>query len=339
MIPPVLLFVGTLITYYLTSLCSAELTPNGQNLFVYFSQSSGKNVTLIHVCKNPAVDVVILGFVRDFDGTGGYPSMDFGPANCNTTRPLQDPVAPGLARCNELGRQVKWCQGIGKKVFVSIGGSISNTTFETGSKGHRQAKWAAKVIWNLFGAGTDMRSLRPLGWDVVVDGFDIDHEEGSSNDYHTFVSELRSYRSSASKPIYLSAAPGCTFTSSTLSKATLALVDFIFIRYYNSADCAIGMPGFPLSLKEWYEKMVPSPFLPFPKVLLGGLSFYNGNKGYVTAESFRDAVLAAKQPNFTCWWNAHKFGGVMLWDGVRGLENEVGPGVDFLTYVKDVLDS
>jgi len=116
-------------------------------------------------------------------------------------------------------------------------------------------------------------------------------------------------------------------------------VDFIFIRFYNSAACAIGTPGFNLSLKEWYEEIVPSPFLPFPKVLLGGLSFDNGNTGYVSAESFRDAIRTARKPEVTCWWNENKFAGVMLWDGPRGLNNEVTNGVDYLTYVKDVLTS
>ncbi|KAJ4357372.1 uncharacterized protein N0V89_001947 [Didymosphaeria variabile] len=164
-----------------------------------------------------------------------------------------------------------------------------------------------------------------------------DHEEGSSDNYDVFLSSLRSYRSSVLKPFYLSAAPVCTSGNGTISRATLALVDFIFIRFYNSAKCSLGTPGFPQSLKEWYQQTIPSPHLPFPKVLLGGLSFDNGNTGYVSAETFRDAIQAARRPKLDCWWNEHKFGGVMLWDGPRGLKNEVTDGVDYLTYVKDVL--
>lgn len=147
---------------------------------------------------------------------------------------------------------------------------------------------------------------------------------------------LRSYRDNASKSIYLSAAPVCTLKNATISRDTLALVDFIFIRFYNSAACALGTPGFSPSLKKWYQDIVPAPYSPFPKVFLGGLSFDNGNTGYVSAEDFRNALQVARQPNMSCWWNEKKFGGAALWDGPRGLANQVD-GVDFLTSVKDAL--
>ncbi|KAF1960995.1 glycoside hydrolase, partial [Byssothecium circinans] len=280
------------------------------------------NASLNDLCTNAAVDVVIIGFVRSFTGTAGYPTIDFGPANCNETRTANATEAPGLAVCEELGQKVKKCQDLGKKVFLSIGGSSSQTSFEAGKVGRTDAKKAARSMWDLFGGGKKVPSLRPFGRDVIVDGFDIDYEQGPPDNYDSFVSALRSYLNTGSKPMYISAAPLCTRKNATISGAVLALVDFIFIRFYNAAACSFGTPGFSDSLNEWYEYIVPSPNLSVPKVLLGGLSFDNGNAGYISAESFKSAIRAAKRPEFMCQcWNEDKFGGVMLWDGPRGLEN------------------
>ncbi|KAF2642797.1 glycoside hydrolase [Massarina eburnea CBS 473.64] len=339
MISPYFLSTAVVVLRYLAAPVWAEFNPNGtQNLFVYFSQSSGINASLNELCSNVAVDVVIIGFVRSFTDTAGYPTVDFGPSNCNGTRPADSELAPGLAVCKEFGQKIKKCQEMGKKVFISIGGSTSNTAFGPGSEGRTKAKKAAKLMWDLFGEGTGTRTLRPFGRDVTVDGFDIDHEQGASDNFDVFLSSLRNYLGSASKPIYISAAPICTTTNPTISRASLAFVDFIFIRFYNSAACSLGRPGFLQSLKEWYQGIVPSPDSSFPKVLIGGLSFDNGNTGYVAPEIFRDAIRIAKRPDFMCWcWNEDKFGGAMLWDGPRGLTNEVANGTNYLSSVKNAL--
>ncbi|PVI00101.1 glycoside hydrolase family 18 protein [Periconia macrospinosa] len=333
------LSTAAVILYHLTKPTQAIFDPDGQNLFVYFSQSSGKNASLDDLCGSDAVDAVIIGFLRSFTGTRGYPTVDFGPSNCNDTRSAEESVAPGLAVCHELGQQVKRCQGMGKKIFLSIGGSTSDTSFEEGSSGRKQAKEAAKSMWNLFGEGKATPSLRPFGQDVIVDGYDIDHEQGSPRNFDTFISQLKSYSSGASKPIYFSAAPICTLKDPSISTDTLAFLDFIFIRFYNSAECSLGTPGFSPSLQRWYQELVPAGHLPFPKVLLGALSFDNGNTGYVPAEEFGNFIRTAKEPDFMCLWNAKKFGGVMLWDGPRGLANAVKPdGENYVTYVKNALE-
>lgn len=173
MLSRALFSIATIVLCHVVIRTSAELASTGQNLIVYFSQSSGRNANLTDLCMTAAVDVVIIGFVRSFNGTGGYPTVDFGPSICNETRPANATVAPGLAICAKLGQQVKQCQEMGKKIFVSIGGSTSNTTFEAGDVGREEAKRAANLMWNLFGDGKGLPSLRPFGRDVVVDGFDL----------------------------------------------------------------------------------------------------------------------------------------------------------------------
>ncbi|KAL1652062.1 hypothetical protein SLS58_000186 [Diplodia intermedia] len=320
----------------LATLSCAVFDPNGTgNLFVYYAQSSGRYARLDELCMQPAVDVVILGFIRDFNATAGYPTVDFGPWICPAKRPANAAVAPGLATCPALAAQVQKCQDSGKKIFISIGGAASNTSFD-GDGGGQDARDAARMLWQLFGEGSDAPELRPLG-NVTVDGFDIDHEVGSPSNYDIFAKALRSLLATASKPMWISAAPLCAFTNRSIGPKTLALVDFIFVRFYNSKDCSIGTKGFAASLNKWYTSM-PEPEAAFPKFCLSGLSFDNNNSGYVRPEDFADAIEKARKANLQRF-NPNKFGGVALWDGSRGLATTAENGLDFLAYTKNVLEA
>ncbi|KAB2574556.1 Endochitinase 3 [Lasiodiplodia hormozganensis] len=314
-------------------LARAHFNPNGtSNLFVYYAQASGRSARLDDLCVHPAVDAVILGFIRDFNGTAGYPTVDFGPWICPGRRPPDAAVAPGLATCPELAAQVQKCQDRGKKIFISIGGATSNTSLDNDA----DAQAAARRLWQLFGQGSESSDLRPLG-KVSVDGFDIDHEVGSPSNYDTFAKALRSLLATASKPMWISAAPLCALTNRSIGPKTLALVDFIFVRFYNSKACSIGTKGFAASLNKWYTSM-PEPEAAFPKFCLSGLSFDNNNSGFVRPEDFADAITLARKPNLQRF-NQNKFGGVALWDGSRGLATTAGNGLDFLAYTKNVLEA
>ncbi|GME22526.1 glycosyltransferase family 2 protein [Neofusicoccum parvum] len=314
----------------------AEFNPDGTaNLFVYYAQASGRNASLGELCRHPSIDAVILGFIRDFNNTAGYPTVDFGRWICPGKRPANSTVAPGLATCPELSDEMRKCQARGKKVFVSIGGATSNTSFD-GDGGGRDAENAARALWDLFGEGTASPDLRPLG-NVTIDGFDIDHEVGSPSNYDTFTKTLRSLLATASKPMWISAAPLCALSNRSIGPKTLALVDFIFVRFYNAKGCSIGTKGFAASLVKWYETM-PEPLAAFPKFYLSGLSFDNNNSGFVPPSEFADAVRLARTPDMQRF-NENKFGGVALWDGSRGLATMAGNGHDFLAYTKNVLEA
>lgn len=167
----------------LAVLAHADFNPNGtSNLFVYLAQSSGRSARLDELCSHREIDAVILGFIRDFNGTAGFPTVDFGKWICPGTRPANATVAPGLAVCPELGDQVQRCQKLGKKIFVSIGGATSNTSFD-GDGGGQDADNAARRLWDLFGEGS-APDLRPLG-NAVVDGFDIGEPSVSCPLHHT----------------------------------------------------------------------------------------------------------------------------------------------------------
>lgn len=77
--------------------------------------------------------------------------------------------ATGLLQCTQLAADIKKCQGLGKKVLLSLGGAVASTQFATSS----EATKVADMLWDLFGGGTNqILDLRPFG-DVKLDGFDV----------------------------------------------------------------------------------------------------------------------------------------------------------------------
>lgn len=113
------------------------------------------------ICTDPSPSVIVIGFLRQFNGKNSPPSVDFGP-RCK----FRDYSA---APCPSFAAQVQTCQSVyNKKIFISVGGSSGVIVFSN----ETAARDAAQVLWNVFGAGTATPSWRPFG-NLVVDGFDI----------------------------------------------------------------------------------------------------------------------------------------------------------------------
>lgn len=150
--------------------------PGGSNkVAVYYGQTQATAQTsLAQVCQNPNVDIVILSFLTDFFGPGGFPGLNFGPACGGQSPQMQSAGASELLSCPDMASQITQCQGLGKIVLLSLGGSIATSAFPDASK----ATSFANQLWDLFGAGTGVDpGLRPFG-DVKLDGFDV----GKSHD-------------------------------------------------------------------------------------------------------------------------------------------------------------
>ena len=132
---------------------------------VFFSDQ----VPLSGLCSDSNVDIIILAFLTDFFGPGGYPKVDFGPA-CSKSPSAAAAAkgATGLLSCPQLASTITQCQSAGKKVLLSLGGAEATTAFSSDS----QAQGFATQLWNLFGGGTSDADLRPFG-SVKLDGFDI----------------------------------------------------------------------------------------------------------------------------------------------------------------------
>lgn len=147
------------------------------NIAVYYGQTAvTSQVKLTTLCQDPNVDIVILAFVTDYFGPGGYPSINMG-ANCYpATTAQQQAGATGLLDCSELAPQISTCQSIGKKVLLSLGGAISTSSIPSST----QATQLATTLWNLFGGGhSGNQDIRPFG-NVSIDGFDIGTDLESS---------------------------------------------------------------------------------------------------------------------------------------------------------------
>ena len=143
---------------------------SSSNVAVYYGQSGATGeVSLSQMCSDSNADIIILAFLTTFFGPGGYPSINFGAACGGNTPQMLSKGASGLLSCPQMAKDIATCQGNGKKVLLSLGGSEAVTAFSSTS----QAQQFATQLWNLFGAGTGEDSgLRPFG-DVTIDGFDV----------------------------------------------------------------------------------------------------------------------------------------------------------------------
>ena len=143
---------------------------SANNVAVYYGQSGATGqVTLSQMCQDSNVDIVILAFVSDFFGAGGYPTLNLGAACSGASSAMSAKGATGLLSCPSVAQQITSCQSQGKKVLVSLGGAIGSSAFQ----GTQQADQFATKLWDLFGGGSgESKDLRPFG-DAKVDGFDL----------------------------------------------------------------------------------------------------------------------------------------------------------------------
>lgn len=297
------------------------------NVAVYYGTTPATTSGgLLSLCNNPSVDIVILSFVFSFFDANGYPSIDFGPG-CSGQTSAQTTTGRGLKDCSDLAPEITACQALGKKVLISLGGYNSNTSFSSDA----QAQEFASTLWNLFGPGEDLEpGLRPFGGtDVVVDGFDIDNENHSTDHYVTFATALREqFATDDSKTYYLSAAPQCPVPDESIPVGALQQADFVWVQFYNNPSCNLDSPGFQQSFIAWSDLLAVPGQERGPKLYIGAAEFEGAGSGYVPGEKLATRLKTATDSH------VGNFGGVMLWDGSEAASN-LGPyGVDYMTYVK-----
>ena len=162
---------------------------SSKNVAVYYGQTPATaTVSLGEMCQDENVDIVVLAFLSELFGPGDFPTLNFGAACGGQTPQMESAGATGLLSCPDMASQIKQCQGLGKKVLLSLGGADAVTAFPSDSK----ATDFANQLWDLFGAGTGVDAgLRPFG-DVRIDGFDV----GKSSILHVEPGShlLKSYR-------------------------------------------------------------------------------------------------------------------------------------------------
>lgn len=301
------------------------------NVAVYYGHTPAtQEGGLIALCESPNVDIAILSFVFDFFGPQGYPSINFGPG-CSAPTAAQTEQAPGLMNCTALAPEIAACQQIGKKVLVSLGGYIANTSFISDG----QATQFAGTLWNLFGAGTAYDGdMRPFGPDVIIDGFDIDNENHNTTSYTTFATALRQqFSQDTTKTYYLSAAPQCPLPDASIPLGAMTVADFVWVQFYNNPTCNLdNSSGFQSSFAAWSANLSARSTTPGrPRVYIGAAAFDGVGSGYVVGEGLSSQVSLARE------LYVDNFGGMMLWDGSEGMANVDEYGDDYLGYAKAAL--
>ncbi|RDB29076.1 Chitinase 1 [Hypsizygus marmoreus] len=294
------------------------------NIAVYWGQNSygaahGNDTPnfqkrLSFYCNDNAIDVFPIAFLNVFFGSGGVPSINL----ANTCNPIDNGTFPGtnLANCASLATDITACQAKGKIITLSLGGASASVGFQSDS----QAISFAQTIWNLFLGGSS--STRPFG-SAVLDGIDLDIEGGGSAYYATFVNNIRSLASGASKKYYITAAPQCVFPDGALGAVlNAASFDAVYgiysseMTFYNN-QCGLQAFGQASNWNygvwdDWARNTSPTRNV---KVYIGApASTSAAGSGYVAIDTLSSIAVQMRK-------SFPSFGGVMLWDASQAYAN------------------
>lgn len=213
---------------------------------------------MYELCANSDVDMVVIGFVRQLNGPSALLQFGF-TKYCKSPTTITE---QSRVSCPDMAANITFWQSMGKKVSLSLVGSTSNMTFSSVG----DAKEAANILWNVFGAGTNSTALEPFGH-VAVDGFDfgnILHSQGhdykaqgsltnSSPDLESgadtthmdiLASSLQSHFRTSSLECYINAAPLCA-NNTVLPYDFYANANFVWPRFYNAKTCCFGSNRLP----------------------------------------------------------------------------------------------
>ncbi|KAK6508352.1 hypothetical protein TWF506_010446 [Arthrobotrys conoides] len=206
---------------------------------VYWGQNAGASVdptkqsNLLKTCNNTNIDVIIIGFVTKFKGKAGVPILNLSNQCGNVFPYAENPKnLTDVLNCPDIGEMITQCQGLGKKVLLSLGGS---TYRDAAWKSAADARDTSNTLWAMFGPPSSYK-YRPFG-NATVDGFDLDFEYVANQPFtDTFAAHIKSKFALDKKRQYLlTAAPQCPQPDGALDVAlTKVAFDAIFIQFYNN---------------------------------------------------------------------------------------------------------
>lgn len=297
--------IATMAIFAFNSAVEAFSASENNNVVLYWGQSSaGSQERLGEYCKSTDADAYVISFISDF------------PSDSQLT--VHGCSGSLDTSCPNMEEDIISCQKLGKKVLLSLGGAVGTYGFTS----DEVAAEYASVLWNSFGGGTSTR--RPFGT-AVVDGFDLDIENGDSAGYTALVTALRKLYDGGD--YYVSAAPQCVYPDASMSTVLAnAHFDFIFVQFYNNL-CNIGS-GF--NWETWLNYAAKSPN-PDVKLYLGlPGSSTAASSGFVDTSEVSE-VLAEIQ-------SGSNFGGIMMWDASQAFSN-IESGETYVSLIKNLLQS
>ncbi|CAO3589663.1 unnamed protein product [Absidia cylindrospora] len=309
-------FLALIITTFTIAVQCFENDCNN-NLAVYWGQNSygAAHSTepskwqqgIRQYCQDSTIDIIPMGFVTHFFGTGDLPVINLSNI-CNI---VDNSTFPGtsLADCSAIVDDIQFCQSKGKAITLSLGGATGGAGFQS----DRQASDFADTIWNLFLGGTS--STRPFG-EAVLDGVDLDIEGGGYNYYDTFLTQLRNHFTGADKRYYITAAPQCVYPDSNLGASiSQNSIDALYVQFYNN-PCGLqtwGTSGWNYGVWDyWARNISPNKNI---KIYIGApASPSAAGGGYVPLSTLSNIALSTRK-------SFPSFGGVMFWDASQAVAN------------------
>ncbi|KAA0057509.1 acidic endochitinase-like [Cucumis melo var. makuwa] len=266
---------------------SAITSCHALQIGVYWGQ--GKNeTTLFDTCATGNYQIVNIAYLSSFH-TRGNGSLNL-PGHCD----------PTTGDCTKLSKEIKSCQALGIKVFLSIGGGAGSYTLNFTNDD--DATNDALYLWNNFLGGKS--SSRPLG-EAVLDGIDFVAAWDQSAKHRDMLARaLMKYKEQSRSKIYLSAAPECPFPDADLQPAiNTGVFDYVWVQFFNNPPCDYShgsLDNLLASWTKWTEINAGEVFALLPAAPQVAFS------GYIPPDAVRSLVLPELKRN-------SKFGGVILW--------------------------
>ncbi|RUS26642.1 glycosyl hydrolases family 18-domain-containing protein [Jimgerdemannia flammicorona] len=256
--------------------------------------------------------MIPLAFAYVFFGTGNQPVLNF----ANICNYVDNATFPGtqLVNCPTIASDIKFCQSKGKAITLALGGAGGTYGFS----GDAQAMQFADQLWDEFLGGS--ASIRPFG-DVILDGVDLDIEQGGAGGYPAFINTLRAHFAADSrKKYYITGAPQCVHPDAALSLALNSVwFDLVFVQFYNN-PCGLGFYSNNVAWNYgvWDYWATHISVNPDVKVLIGAPAAPTAaGSGYVDLSTLK--AITQNTHN-----SANAFGGIMYWDASQAWLNPVG---------------
>jgi chitinase len=277
----------------------------GGDVAVYWGQNSvaaSENNDLSTYCSDAGIDIVIMAFLDEWGQTGTIPAGTIGlDCTISTTGEASD--------CDDLATQITTCQDNGVTVILSLGGSVGAYSLES----EEQAEEIGQYLWDAYGGVTDANSsvTRPFG-DAFVNGFDLDIEASSGNEYYEYmISTLRTnFETDSDNTYYITGAPQCVIPEPNMGEIiTAAQFDYLWVQFYNNQDCSYPNT---LNYDDWVTYISGTPsedakiFMGVPASTLASTGTTSGEAYYMTP-----AELATEVADFD---TSSNWGGIMMWD-------------------------
>ncbi|KAA8576019.1 hypothetical protein EYC84_006182 [Monilinia fructicola] len=300
------------------------------NLALYWG-SGPSQANLSYYCEQSTVDIIPLGFMNVFPAQGdGYPAENFG--NACYGQPIFTP-GPGYplgevdtskdqlyVQCPGIQEGIPYCQSLGKKILLSLGGA--SATYQL--TGVADGEYFADFLWGSYGpfkqSWLDAGGIRPMdggyyGTDpnihIDIDGFDFDIEiapTDSSEGYIAMINRLREhFAENPSKKYFISGAPQCPLPE-------------------------------PNSAEFTYDQWVST----INNGASAGASIYLGLLGSPSAGIATDYISPLEARSLIeSYHNKPQFGGVMIWEATYSQENTDAEldGQSYHGFVKSCLSS